>query len=86
MAKTKTITVRVDPDLKEDVEGILEELGLTTSQAIVLFYRQVQFHQGLPFDVRLPNDTTRRALADAEDRRDLTSHGTTDELFADLGI
>lgn len=86
MAKTKTITVRVDPDLKDDVEGILEELGLTTSQAIVLFYRQVQLHRGLPFDVRLPKETTRRALADAESRRDLTSHGTTDELLADLGI
>ncbi len=86
MTKTKTITVRLDPDLKDDVEGILGELGLTTSQAIVLFYKQVQLHQGLPFDVRLPNETTRQALADARERRDLTSHGSVDELFADLGI
>ncbi len=86
MAKTKTITVRVDPELKANVEEILVELGLTTSQAIVLFYKQVQLHQGLPFDVRLPNATTREALADAEHRRDLTSHDTTEALFADLGI
>jgi DNA-damage-inducible protein J len=86
MAKTKTLTVRLDPDLKENVEGILGELGLSTSQAIVLFYKQVQMHQGLPFDVRLPNATTKEALADAEHRRNLASHDSAEALFADLGI
>jgi DNA-damage-inducible protein J len=86
MAKTKTLTVRLDPELKENVEGILGELGLSTSQAIVLFYKQVQLHQGLPFEVRLPNATTRAALSDAEHRRNLTSHDSTAALFADLGI
>ncbi len=86
MAKTKTLTVRLDPDLKENVDGILDELGLSTSQAIVLFYKQVQMHQGLPFDVRLPNATTREALGDAEHRRNLTSHDGAEALFADLGI
>jgi DNA-damage-inducible protein J len=86
MAKTKTITVRLDPHLKENVEGILDELGLTTSQAVVLFYKQVELHQGLPFDVRLPNATTREALADAEHRRNLTAHVSTKALFDDLGI
>lgn len=86
MPKSKTITVRIDPELKEEVEEILSQLGLTVSQSIVLFYKQVQLHQGLPFEVRLPNETTRRALADAEARRDLVSHESTEELFADLGI
>lgn len=86
MAKTSTLTVRMDPELKDDVDQILGELGLSTSQAIVLFYRQVQLHQGLPFDVRLPNQTTRQALSDAAARRNLTTYGSTDELFADLGI
>lgn len=86
MAKSKTISVRLDPDLKEDVEEILEELGLSTSQAIVLFYKQVQLHQGLPFQVKVPNAVTRAALEEARARRNLTTHETTDELFADLGI
>ena len=86
MPKTKAITVRVDPDLKANVDGILSDLGLTTSQAIVLFYKQVELRQGLPFEVRLPNATTRKALADAEHRRDLESHESTEALFADLGI
>jgi DNA-damage-inducible protein J len=86
MAKTKTLTVRMDPELKADVEQILTGLGLSTSQAISLFYRQVQLHQGLPFDVRLPNRATREALSDAESRRNLTAFASTSELFADLGI
>jgi DNA-damage-inducible protein J len=86
MAKTKSLTVRMDPELKDDVEQILTDLGLSTSQAIVLFYKQVQLHQGLPFDVRLPNRVTREALADAESRKNLTAYASTSELFADLGI
>ena len=86
MAKTKSLTVRMDPELKDDVEQILSDLGLSTSQAIVLFYKQVQLHQGLPFDVRLPNRVTREALADAQSRKDLTAYASTSELFADLGI
>jgi DNA-damage-inducible protein J len=86
MPKTKTVTVRVDPELKDDVEQIFTELGLSVSQAISLFYKQVQLHHGLPFEVRIPNETTRRALADAEARRDLTRFANTDEMFADLGI
>lgn len=86
MPKTKTVTVRLDSDLKQDVEHIFSDLGLSTSQAIVLFYKQVQLHQGLPFEVRIPNEATRQALVDAEERRNLTSYGSVDELFADLGI
>lgn len=86
MPKTKTVTVRLEPELKEEVDGILSQLGLSTSQAIVLFYRQVQLNRGLPFDVRIPNETTRRALAEAEAREGLTSFDTPEALFADLGI
>jgi DNA-damage-inducible protein J len=84
--KTSSVTVRLDPDLKESVEKILDQLGLTISQAVVLFYRQVQLHRGLPFEVRLPNATTQAALDEAEQRRGLASHPSTDALFADLGI
>ena len=86
MPKTKTITVRLDPELKDNVEEILAELGLSTSQAIVLFYKQVQLHQGLPFEVRVPNAVTRAALSDARERRNLITHESPEALFADLGV
>lgn len=86
MSKKKNVTVRLDADLKQEVEQVFSDLGLSTSQAIVLFYKQVQLNRGLPFDVRVPNAQTRDALADAEGRRNLTSYDSVDELFEDLGV
>jgi DNA-damage-inducible protein J len=86
MARTKAITVRMDPDLKDSVEHILDKLGLSTSQAIMLFYKQIELHQGLPFDVRLPNAETRKTIADARAGKDVATFATPEELFKDLGI
>lgn len=86
MSKTAVISARIDPDLKQNAETIFKELGLTTAQAITLFYRQVNLQHGLPFEIKLPNETTERALADAKSRYNLTKYETTDELFDDLGI
>jgi DNA-damage-inducible protein J len=86
MTKTAVITARVDPDLKHNAERVLQSLGLSTAQAITLFLHQVELQQGLPFAVKLPNEATRRALADAEAKRNLASFNTVEELFEDLGI
>jgi len=86
MAKTAVVSVRIDPDLKRNAERIFRELGLTTAQAITLFYKQVDLHRGLPFSVRIPNETTREALEDARARRNLESFDSLEELFEDLGI
>ena len=86
MAKTAHITARIDPDLKHDAEEVFKELGLTTTQAITLFYKQVDLERGLPFAVRLPNDETQIALDQARNRHELESFNTLDDLFVDLGI
>ena len=57
MAKTAVISARIDPELKQNAESIFKELGLTTAQAITLFYRQVDLQHGLPFSIKLPNKT-----------------------------
>lgn len=86
MPKTKRITVRLDAELKEAAEAVFSELGLSASRAVRMFYQQVRRCNGLPFDVRVPNQVTRRALGDAVARRNLIRYGSTRELFADLGI
>jgi DNA-damage-inducible protein J len=86
MNKTAAISARIDPDLKSNVEEILKELGLSASQAITMFYKQVEFQRGLPFSVRIPNEVTRQALEDAQTRQNLESFNTLDDLFEDLGI
>ena len=54
MAKTATVQARIDPQLKENVEKILAQLELSSSDAIKLFYRQIELIGGLPFDLKLP--------------------------------
>lgn len=54
MVKTETVRARVTPELKRSAECVFNAIGLNPSQAIVLFYKQVELHQGLPFEVRLP--------------------------------
>lgn len=53
MAKTANLYVRIEPDLKEQAERILNEIGLPPSSAITMFYKQVVMQQGLPFDAKL---------------------------------
>ncbi len=84
--KTSTVRARVEPELKKDAELIFEELGLNTSDAIRIFFKQVKLHQGLPFDVKIPNETTIKALSDADSRKNLTEFESPEELFGDLDI
>ena len=86
MPKTGIISARVDPELRHNAEKVFKELGLTTTQAITLFYKQVEIERGLPFAVRIPNDVTAKALEQARTRQGLESFNTLDDLFEDLGI
>ena len=53
-AKSANIMARVEPAIKEQAEGILEQLGLSASGVINLLYRQIILKNGLPFAVTLP--------------------------------
>jgi DNA-damage-inducible protein J len=65
MSKSAQINARIDPNLKQETEKIFHELGLSTTQAITLFFKQVTLQQGLPFAVAIPNAETRKAINDA---------------------
>lgn len=86
MPKTATISARIDPELKQGAEEVFRDLGLTASQAITLFYKQVELERGLPFAVRMPNEVTLEALEQARTRQGLESFNTLEDLFDDLGI
>lgn len=53
MANTTPLTYRVDSDLKIKAESIIEELGMTPTVAIQIFYKKIIMEHGLPFDVKL---------------------------------
>jgi len=85
MSKTKMITARVDPKLKRETEKILKELGLTTSQAITMFFNQVNLRKALPFAVAIPNTETARAIENALAGVDLYEAESVDALFEKPG-
>ena len=71
------------PDLKKQAETILQELGIPLSVAYNLFYRQIVTYRGLPFEIRLPNQTTIDAMEDAREGRG-TRYDTVEDMFADM--
>jgi len=66
MTLDSTVRARIDSELKNDVESIFHELGLTTSQAIILFLKKVKMERGIPFELKLPNETTLKAMEEAK--------------------
>ena len=81
MKKSSTIRARMEPDLKDKVEYVFRKLGLTTTQALTLFYKQVELRNGLPFDVVIPNETTRRTFTDTDSERNLVVCEDADDMF-----
>ena len=55
MNNTTTVHIRMNADLKENVESILAQLGLTSSDAVRLFYKQIELNGGLPFELKVPD-------------------------------
>lgn len=66
MHKAATINTRIEPKLKTRAEVILNKVGLTSAEAIRLFYKQICLRNGLPFDVKIPNAKTIKAMHAAD--------------------
>jgi DNA-damage-inducible protein J len=69
MHKEATVNARIEPKLKADAEHILHEVGLSSAEAVRLFYKQICLHKGLPFEVSIPNAVTQHAMKDARARK-----------------
>jgi DNA-damage-inducible protein J len=78
MAKDAFIRARTDADLKRTVEGIFSQIGLNTTDAINLFFHQVELHKGLPFEIKIPNAETLQALDDLDTGHDVITSTLSD--------
>jgi addiction module RelB/DinJ family antitoxin len=54
MARTSSIYARVEPEIKEQAESVLNQLGIPMSNAVSMFLRQIVLQQGIPFEMKLP--------------------------------
>jgi DNA-damage-inducible protein J len=80
--KTTDVRCRIEEDLKESATAVLQSCGLSISDAMRLFLRQVVATQGLPFEVRVPSEKTARALAQAREIR--RQFDSVDEMLREL--
>lgn len=81
MTKTAIIQARIEPDTKQKAEAVLKRLGLSPTDAIRLFYRQIALRKGLPFPVVIPNKLTAATLRNARDGKDVETFDSLDEMF-----
>ncbi|MGH1365896.1 MAG: type II toxin-antitoxin system RelB/DinJ family antitoxin [Calditrichia bacterium] len=52
--KNTVVRARIDSELKQDVESILNTMGLNVSDAISLLFNMIRLHNGIPFEVKIP--------------------------------
>lgn len=80
MAKTANLYARIEPDVKEQAEGILSALGIPASNAINMFYKQIILQRGLPFEVKMPASR----LVDASVLSDAEMDAELEKGYADM--
>jgi DNA-damage-inducible protein J len=89
--KTSTIHLRIEPDIKADVEKLLDRLGLSTTDAINIFLNQIVLTGGLPFPIKVPqpNEITLAAMKEAEEiKKGIIPSKTksVDEFFEEMDV
>ncbi len=85
MIKSAMIRARIEPELKENVESILNELGISTTEAITLFYNQIRLNKGIPFEIKIPNATTVKTFNDTDSGKNIVKAKDADDMFDRLG-
>ena len=67
MAKTDTLNIRIEPELKREAEKTLDDLGMNIADAVTIFLKQVVLTESIPFNIKKPkyNDETLEAIKEA---------------------
>ena len=84
--KSAMIRARTTVRLKIQAEKVFHQLGLSSTDAINLFYAQVCLRHGMPFPVEIPNDETMKTFEKTERGEDIHNVEDADEMFKKLGI
>ena len=83
MRNSSYVQARIDPRIKEEARNILDELGISMSEAIVVYLKQIILQRGIPFELKLPNKDTLQAVQQLEAGKGVT-FDSVDKLIEDL--
>ncbi len=78
-----TINTRIDTETKRKAVGVLHSLGLNTTEAIALYFKQIIYTRGIPFDIKLPNKDTMQAIDELESGKGVR-FDSVDDLLKDI--
>ena len=79
--KTSVIHARIEPQTKQKAEVVLRKLGLTPTEAIRIFYKQISLRGGLPFPIAIPNDLTASTLEKSRRGKDIQEFESIEAMF-----
>jgi len=85
MATTTMVHIRVDEKVKEKATKTLAAMGMSVSDAVRMLLVRVAAEKALPFEVKVPNATTLKAMK-AADRGEGKRFKSSSALLKDLGI
>lgn len=84
MSKTATIQARIDPKIKKKAKSVFDKLHISMSEAISMFLTQVSLNNGIPFEIKIPNELTAQTLKNTEEGKELHPVKNVDSLFEEL--
>lgn len=86
MQKTAFVRARIKPELKQQAEGVLEELGISPTQAITMLYKCIAREHAWPIELKIPTAETKRVMQQTDQGEDLHDAEDVDDLFEQLGV
>lgn len=87
MAKTTSVSIRMDSELKRQFEEFCADMGMSMTTAFCIFAKKAVREYRIPFEVggEVPNEETRRAIEEARQGIGLSkSFSSVEELMEDL--
>lgn len=82
MSQSAVVHARIDQATKAATEKVLDALGMTPTEAIRLFYRQIAIRKSFPLELHVPNKLTAKVLTKSDMDQDIETFGTASELYA----
>lgn len=85
MIKKARVEVRVDLKLKSEVISVLKKLNMSESEAIRVYFRQIALTKGIPFEIKIPNKETLKALDEVKSGK-LREFNNFDDYLDNIGV
>jgi len=83
MANGAYVQARIDPQVKADAQAVLAKLGVSMSDAIGFYFRQIVLRQAIPFELKIPNELTAETLDKSDRGEDVHEFSSVEELMED---